>query len=38
MDLEIQIQILNDAVSISQYANALGKGMNLSLFTSAMGR
>ena len=36
MELSIQVQILDEAVCISLCANALGKGMNLSVLPPAM--
>ena len=36
MDLVTQVQILDEAVWISHSANTLGKGMNLTIFPSAM--
>ena len=34
MELATRVQILNEAVCVSLHANALGKGMNLSVLLS----
>ena len=38
MDMTTQVQILDEPACISHYANALRKGMNLTLLFPAMGK